>query len=88
MTLNILRLDEVGKPAVLTLKNINSHKLDDFKYFGLHVFRSCDEFKNMLPDLLLTAGLFVGGLGLNPKIPIFGSKPTIWQELLNENFIK
>jgi len=45
--------------------------------FGLWVFRSCDKYANLLPDLLLTAGLFLGGLGLNPDIPFFGSRPTL-----------
>jgi hypothetical protein len=46
------------------------------KKFGLRVFRTCDSFAHLLPDVLLTAGLFLGGFGLNPDTPFFGSRPT------------
>lgn len=36
----------------------------------------------------MTIGLFAGGFGTNPNIPIFGSKPTWWMELLNPAFIE
>jgi len=36
----------------------------------------------------MTGALFLGGLGLDPNKPIIGSKPTIYQEILNPLFIK
>jgi len=36
----------------------------------------------------MTVGLFFGGFGTNPNIPLFGSKPTFWQNYLNPLFIK
>ena len=36
----------------------------------------------------MTVALFAGGFGDNPDIPIFGSKPTWWQEFMNPIFIK
>lgn len=41
-----------------------------------------------MKDLIYTLGLFMGGFGKNPHIPIFGSKPTSWQYKLNKEFIK
>jgi len=54
---------------------------------GIGVFRFCDKLINDLPDLLMTAELFLGGFGLNPNIPIFGSKPPMWMQEANVNFI-
>lgn len=56
--------------------------------FGMHIFRTCDKMENILMDTLITAGMFMGGFGTNPNIPIFGSKPTWWMEELSTKFIK
>lgn len=56
--------------------------------WGIHVFRLCDTVAHWLPDLLDTIGVFVGGLGVNPKIPFFGSKPPKYQQKLNVDFIE
>lgn len=32
----------------------------------------------------MTAALFLGGFGKNPRIPVFGSKPAWWQIKLNK----
>ena len=36
----------------------------------------------------MTVGMFLGGFGKNPHIPIFGSKPAFYMEYLNSLFIK
>lgn len=51
-------------------------------------FISCDTTFKLIPDLLMTAGLFVGGFGTNPKIPFFGGKPTFYMNYLNKKFIE
>jgi hypothetical protein len=40
-----------------------------------------------LPDVLKTVEVFVGGLGLKPKIPFFGSKPPKYMQKLAVDFI-
>jgi hypothetical protein len=72
----------------VTFKNLNATQMSNVKSFGIHAFRFCDSVGNLIPDVLLTALLFVGGLGTNPNIPFFGSKPTFWMEMANEAFIK
>jgi len=68
----------LGKERKITVKKANDEKMIAVKNFGIHVYRSCDKLKHILPDLFLTIGLFFGGLGSNPKVPVFGSKPTWW----------
>jgi len=36
----------------------------------------------------MTAGMFLGGLGTNPKIPFFGSRPTYIMEYLSKLFLR
>jgi len=88
LTIHTVVLKEESKPYTITIKNVDDRKLEDIQKFGLHVFRACDKLANIIPDFLVTIGLFFGGLGLNPDVPIFGSKPTWWQEYLNVLFIK
>ena len=45
-------------------------------------------FCSYLGDVLLTVKCFLGGLGTNPNIPFFGSKPTKSMEENNMAFIK
>jgi hypothetical protein len=56
--------------------------------WGIHVFRLCDSIVHWFPDVLKTLEVFVGGLGLNPKLPFFGSKPTKLMEKLSVDFIE
>lgn len=59
----------------------------NIKTWGIHVFRLCDSLVHWFPNMLKTAEVFVGGLGTNPKIPFFGSKPPKYMEKLNVDFI-
>lgn len=34
--------------------------------WGLHVYQTCDKIANLLPDLVMTLDLFIGGLTDNP----------------------
>lgn len=56
--------------------------------WGIHVFRLCDSLSHWFPDVLKTLQAFVGGLGLNPKIPFFGSRPTKSMVKANLDFIE
>lgn len=57
---------------------VAANKLKALNLYGLHVYRACDEWANVMPDVMMTAALFLGGLGSNPDIPVFGSHPTWW----------
>lgn len=91
----------VGSALNVHVVTINKNTTHSFKFtyltrkqmknietYGIQIFRTCDKLSNLLPDLLWTVGLFMGGFGLNPDTPFFGSKPTRWQEVLNVEFIK
>lgn len=69
-------------------KNLNEVEYDNIVTYGIHIFRLCDTVAHWLPDLLDTVAVFVGGLGVNPKIPFFGSKPPKYQQKLNIDFIE
>lgn len=56
--------------------------------WGIHVFRLCDSLAHWLPDVIKTVEVFLGGLGTNPKIPFFGSKPTKAMEKHSVDFIE
>jgi hypothetical protein len=56
--------------------------------WGIHIFRLCDSLAHWFPDVIKTTYAFVGGLGTNPKIPFFGSKPTKVMERNAINFIE
>jgi hypothetical protein len=53
---------------------------------GLYVLRSCDNLLNLPQNIFMTMKLFVGGLGLNPNIPVFGSKIPDYQLHANMEF--
>ena len=71
-----------------TWANLDEVQLQNILTWGIHIFRLCDSVAHWLPDLLDTVGVFVGGLGVNPKIPFFGSKPPKYQQKLNIDFIE
>lgn len=50
---------------------------------GINIFKSCDDLSNYPKDLWLLIKAFAGGQGLNPVLPIIGSK--IWEYQLNAN---
>ena len=72
----------------VTFKNLSSFELDFIKNNGVQPFRFCDSIINIIPDLIMTAELFIGGLGLNPNIPFFGSHVPMHQQELNVEFVK
>lgn len=64
---------------------------EDFTYIkerGVTFMRFCDSLKDMLPDILMTVQMFLGGLGDNPNIPFFGSHVPQEMQEANVKFIK
>lgn len=55
---------------------------------GVRILLSCDSTFNWLKDIWMTLKLFVGGMGTNPNIPIFGSKIPDYQLNANIDWIK
>ncbi|EGR27832.1 hypothetical protein IMG5_188030 [Ichthyophthirius multifiliis] len=85
---HVLVIGEENQTYKWTLKNLSEKQINSILTFGLNIFRTCDSFANIVPDLIITVGLFFGGFSSNPYIPLFGSKPAFWQEILNPIFIK
>jgi len=76
----------LGGKHTTTFK-LSESELEHVKTTGIYIFRMCDKTINFIPDLIKTFDLFFGGLGLNPYLPIFGSKPTPKQIKANIDFI-
>ena len=60
---------------VYTFENLEEADMLYIKTLGVQAFRFCDSIEHLLPNIFWTASLFLGGLGTNPWIPFFGSKP-------------
>ena len=89
-TINYFSFEKVffkGK-HVITVKNLNEFQVQNMKDFGVHVYKFCDNTEHLLSDLLMTVKCFLGGLGTNPNIPFFGSKPTHSMEVNSVKFLK
>lgn len=71
-----------------TFTNLSAEEMSYITKGGAKVMRFCDSITHMIPDLLLTAQIFLGGLGLNPKIPFYGSHVPMEQQEANVEFIK
>ena len=71
-----------------TFKNLTPELREAVDLVGVKIFRFCDSVFNFVPNLVKTGALFFGGFGLNPHIPIMGSRvPQIVQDL-NVDFVK
>ena len=71
-----------------TFAQLSPYQFNEIIDNGIAIFRFCDSLFNELPDVLMTLELFLGGLGLNPNMSIFGSKPPDWMIEANIKFIK
>lgn len=80
----------VAIPGVqmVSFKNLVADDVEFIQLNGLQIFRFCDSVINFIPNILLTASLFIGGLGLNPDIPFFGSHVPMYMQKMNVEFIK
>jgi hypothetical protein len=63
-----------------TWTNLNEVEIGNVLTWGIHFFRLCDEVRHWFPDLIKTVEVFLGGLGTNPKIPFFGSRPPRYMQ--------
>jgi len=70
-----------------TFSHLSAQQLQEITNTGIMVFRFCDHLYNDLPDVFMSALLFLGGFSTNPNIPVFGSYPPFWMVDLNVDFI-
>lgn len=69
----------------------NKLSAKDMEYItgiGVRFLRFCDTAMHFLPDLFKTIQMFLGGLGLDPRIPFFGSHVPQEMQEANVEFIK
>jgi len=73
-----------------TFKNLSEQDIEMVSTVGVQPFLFCDNVAHLVPDLIKTIGLFLGGLGLvhSPNVPFFGLKPWVMQKKWNVDFIK
>ena len=73
-----------------TFKNVTAQDKQLMTAEGLQAFIFCDNMVDVIPDILKTLGLFVGGLGIVKKadVPFIGLKPWKMQEEWNIEFVK
>lgn len=62
---------------------MSQSEINYIRKFGLKIFKSCDELSNYPADIWLLLKAFLGGQGINPYLPFFGSK--IWNYQLDAN---
>jgi len=68
--------------------NLSPREMWMIKEIGILVFGFCDSPLNLIYDIYKTLTMVLGGLGTNPYIPIFGSKPMSYQVKNSIQFIK
>jgi hypothetical protein len=79
---------EAKEEIVFDQKLMTQPERDYIFKMGLFVLRSCDNLINLPENLFRTLKLFAGGFGLNPNIPIFGSKIPNYQLKANIEWAK
>ena len=73
---------------VVEFRDLTDDQVEQIETYGLHIFSFCDRLAYIIPDLVYTALLFLGGLTDHPYLPIFGSKVPYYQEQLNLEFLR
>ena len=76
-----------AKHHVVHLKNFNEDDKLDLSAEGVRIFEFCEGAGKTIISVMKTIKLFLGGLGLNPKIPFFGSKVPRYMEKANVDFM-
>lgn len=72
----------------ITFTGLTADELEFMSFNGIKFMRFCDSIEHILPDLLLTAQMFIGGLGLDPNVPFFGSHVPQEMQEANVKFIQ
>lgn len=62
--------------------------LVDFSFGGLKVYHFCGGWIDTMTSVFHTLEAFLGGLGLNPNVPVFGSHTPAYMEKANLDFIE
>lgn len=63
-------------------------EMNHIRNVGIRVLLSCEDMANWPKSIFMTLKLYFGGLGLNPYIPIFGSKIPEYQLNANLEWVK
>lgn len=71
-----------------TFTGLDEEEMNYIALKGVSFMRFCDSIFHFIPSLLKTAQLFIGGLGLSPTVPFFGSHVPIEMQKANVQFIK
>eukprot|EP00743_Colponemidia_sp_Colp-15_P001755 GILK01001916.1.p1 GENE.GILK01001916.1~~GILK01001916.1.p1 ORF type:complete len:580 (+),score=78.82 GILK01001916.1:43-1740(+) len=71
---------------VIEWKDLTAEEVTDLSHNGIRIFRFCDQTWGTIVDVVKTAKMFLGGLGLG-KFPIFGSRVPKYMEHANKNFL-
>lgn len=69
-------------------KTMSQHEIDYTRKRGLRVLMSCEDFSQWPTSIWMSLKLYIGGMGLNPYVPIFGSKIPEYQLSANLDWIK
>ena len=72
----------------ITLEFKDKNDLIDIHKNGLRFFAYCANPFTLLTSSLSTAFMWVGGSGASKYLPLFGFKPTNYQEMANSAFIE
>lgn len=78
----------IGGEKRIVFESLSERERENIEHYGLQIFSFCDSLINMVPDVMMTVGMFLGGLGTDPSKPFIGSYPTYLQEYLNRLFIE
>jgi hypothetical protein len=68
-----------GKHSI-TFKNLNVNSKKDLNFSGLQVYMFCGGYIDSFISLFKTVLAFVGGLGVDPNLPIIGSHVPWYME--------
>lgn len=71
----------------VTFKNLTSDTLNEIREEGLRVYMFCDGYADTFLSVYNTALAFVGGLGTDPNVPIYGSHVPDYMEDANVKFL-
>jgi hypothetical protein len=71
----------------ITFKNLNADTKADILKNGIRIYMFCDGYVDTFISAWHTVICFLGGLGPNPYIPIFGSHVPEYMEKANVNFL-
>lgn len=71
-----------------TFRGLSKLQMQEITRTGIQIFRVCDSISHVVPDVIKTLLLFVGGFSTNPHLPFIGSHPTFWMVRANVDFIE